>query len=171
MVIIASCNSSWSQVQMQLKSQAKLKHGARERPASSPRPASASRLGGNKLLAALEIHVFSWSHYRPYLCSQIFVASELKEEDGNLLVKMAAASEVGEGGWNEGRPGRQNTLFHKLGSQGWLHKVPWIGSLNVGNVLSHGSWSWKFKIKVLAEFFPSVGGARSLLFSWCLADI
>lgn len=56
-----------------------------------------------------------------------------------MLFNMAASSEVGVGGWKEGRLGRQNNLFHVLGSQGCLHKVPQIGSLNVGNVLSHGS--------------------------------
>lgn len=58
---------------------------------------------------------------------------------GDMLFNMAASSEVGVGGWKEGRLGRQNNLFHVLGSQGCLHKVPQIGSLNVGNVLSHGS--------------------------------
>lgn len=66
-------------------------------------------------------------------------ASELEPGENDILFNMAASSEVGEGGWEEGGLGRQNNLFHALGSQARLHKVPQIGSLNVGNVLSHGS--------------------------------
>lgn len=49
-------------------------------------------------------------------------ASELEPGENDILFNMAASSEVGEGGWEEGGLGRQNNLFHALGSQARLHQ-------------------------------------------------
>lgn len=167
MVITASWNSNQSQVQMQLRSQAQMEPGAGKRPASSPSPrlesASLGRLlrlvagcfssGWERGCCQFPWFMFSVEAVRDLLFAlRCWVPENSNQGRVTCCSTWLLLQKLGRGGWKEGGLGRQNNLFRALGSQGCLHKVPQIGSLNVGNVLSHGSRSWRFRIKVLAAF-------------------